>query len=107
MPETIAVTCNGLHGTFVVRTKTVVDKEFTEQRATDFVDRCGKSRLQWIRQLTIAAVGVRALSVCVCSLAMQSGRLSPPFSAWGKTPCGKARGAGLCRRMLASRCNSG
>ena len=84
MPETIAVTCNGLHGTYVVRTKTVVDKEFTEQGATAFVHRCGKNRQQWHRNLTIAAVGVSEVSHCVCGcgLALRSRRqsTSPPHA---------------------------
>ena len=62
-PELIAITCNTKDndtrtGTFVVRTRTVVDRQFREHRVADFVASCDKNNKQWPRFVSIAAVGV-------------------------------------------------
>lgn len=66
VPELLAVTCNTRDngtktGTFVVRTRTVVNRQFREQRVTDFVASCDKSTKLWPRFLTVAAVGVSSV----------------------------------------------
>ena len=66
IPELVAITCNtrdngARTGTFVVRTRTVVDRqgaEFREHKVTDFVASCNKSNKLWPRFVSIAAVGV-------------------------------------------------
>ncbi len=63
IPELIAVTCNTRDngtktGTFVVRKRTVVDRQFREQRVTDFVASCDKNNKKWPHFVSIAAVGV-------------------------------------------------
>ena len=67
IPELIAITCNTTDsktktGTFVVRTRTVVegvDKQFNEHSLADFVEACGRSPVQWPTSIFIAADEVR------------------------------------------------
>ncbi|BDA49580.1 hypothetical protein COCOBI_14-1990 [Coccomyxa sp. Obi] len=60
VPETIKVVCNGIYGTFVVRTKTVVDHNWREDSAGKFSVSCGKSHQQWRHHIAIVDVGGQA-----------------------------------------------
>lgn len=76
VPETIKVVCNGVYGTFVVRTKTVVDHNWQEDSVAKFSALCGKSHQQWRHHVAIVDVGVRLFLACrldavkFCCLAM-------------------------------------
>lgn len=63
VPETIPIHCSSIPGTFIVRTRTVVDKSFKEHGVTDFLKLCGRSNSsEWRRYFVVAAVGVRPSS---------------------------------------------
>jgi hypothetical protein len=58
VPEVIQVVCNNYFGHFVVRSKTVVDRQWQEHPVAKFASLCGKSHLAWRHNTSVAAVGV-------------------------------------------------
>ena len=58
VPEVIQVVCNNTFGHFVVRTKTVVDREWHEHSVGRFAAMCNKAHQQWRHHTSVAAVGV-------------------------------------------------
>lgn len=69
VPETIKVVCNGTYGTFVVRTKTVVDQNWQEDSVAKFSVTCGKSHTHWRHHVAVVEVGVR-LFPCFAGLTL-------------------------------------
>ena len=57
-PEVVPITCNGILGHFVVRTKTVVDEHFKEHKVTSFAKETGTNN-PWKTAMHIATAGVR------------------------------------------------
>lgn len=64
-PEVVPITCNGILGHFVVRTKTVVDEHFKEHKVTSFARETGTNN-PWKAAMHIATAGVRR--ACMPSL---------------------------------------
>ena len=102
MPETVAVQCNGVPGHYIVRSKRMVNQHYQEERPPAFAERCGKSKQQWQRHLTIAAVGVSGAITCA-----PSPHASPAPCAGCVRKCHKGAWHGLRRRMRARRCRPG
>ena len=66
-PEVVPITCNGILGHFVVRTKTVVDEHFKEHKVTSFARETGTNN-PWKSAMHIATAGVRrACPSCLLS----------------------------------------
>ena len=55
-PEVIPIICNGFPGHFVVRTKSVVNEHFKEQKVTTFAKATCQSNPSWKNCVYIAAV---------------------------------------------------
>ena len=59
-PEVVPIVCNGVPGHFVVRTRTIVNEHFREEKVTLFAKATGTNN-PWKTAVHIAAVGVRTL----------------------------------------------
>ena len=60
-PEVVPIVCNGILGHFVVRTKTIVNEHFREDKVTVFTKATGTNN-PWKTAVHIAAVGVSTLA---------------------------------------------
>ena len=59
-PEVVPIVCNGVPGYFVVRTKSIVNEHFREEKVTLFAKATGTNN-PWKTAVHIAAVGVGTL----------------------------------------------